>query len=98
MVAPAQRIAVLLAALCACASTSAQVTPPPLPIGSNLARPAPGMNDDERKRSVRAHHHKMQNKKDYTADDSEPRGSSGNAPGQANGNGNQANGNSGGKK
>ena len=46
------------------------VTPPPLPPGANLVRPGAGLNDDEKKRYVRAHHHKMQNKKDYTKDDS----------------------------
>ncbi len=46
------------------------VTPPPLPPGSNLVRPTAGLNEDEKKRYVRAHHHKMQNKKDYTKDDS----------------------------
>jgi hypothetical protein len=46
------------------------VTPPPLPPGANLVRPGAGLYDDEKKRYVRAHHHKMQNKKDYTKDDS----------------------------
>ncbi len=48
----------------------AQVTPPPLPPGSNLVRPDVGLNDDERKRYVRAHHHKAHHKKDVTHDDS----------------------------
>jgi len=46
------------------------VTPPPLPPGHNLIRPDAGLNEDERKRYVRAHHHKMHNKKDVTRDDS----------------------------
>lgn len=61
----------LLAAACAATVAVAQtVTPPPLPPGSNLVRVEPGMNEAERKRYVRAHHHKMHHKKDYTRDDS----------------------------
>lgn len=45
------------------------VTPPPLPPGANMVRPGAGLNDDEKKRYVRAHHHKMHNKKDVTKDD-----------------------------
>lgn len=48
----------------------AQVTPPPLPPGSNLVRPEAGLDVDERKRYVRAHHHKAHHKKDVTRDDS----------------------------
>jgi hypothetical protein len=61
----------LLAAACLAGVAHAQtVTPPPLPPGSNLVRPEPGLNDEERKRHVRAHHHKFQHKKDFTRDDS----------------------------
>ncbi|HZY16709.1 MAG TPA: hypothetical protein VFE74_08770, partial [Ramlibacter sp.] len=35
-----------------------------------LARPDPGLSKPERGRAVRAHHHKLQHKKDYTRDDS----------------------------
>ena len=55
------------------------VTPPPLPPGSNLVRPGAGLNEDEKKRYVRAHHHKMQVKKDYTKDDSVPGNGNGNS-------------------
>lgn len=48
----------------------AQVTPPPLPPGSNLVRVEPGLNEEERKRHVRAHHHKFHHGKDVTRDDS----------------------------
>ena len=63
---------VLLASACGAAAVSVAqtVTPPPLPPGSNLVRVEPGMNEAERKRHVRAHHHKMHHKKDYTRDDS----------------------------
>jgi hypothetical protein len=57
----------------ACMATAAQaqaVTPPPLPPGSNLVRLDPGMSEVERKRHVRAHHHKMHHGKDMTRDDS----------------------------
>jgi hypothetical protein len=61
----------LLAAACLAGLAHAQtVTPPPLPIGSEQARPEPGMDEAERKRATRAHHHKFQQKKDYTRDDS----------------------------
>ncbi|MDB5857354.1 MAG: hypothetical protein JWQ76_1043 [Ramlibacter sp.] len=46
------------------------VTPPPLPPGSNLVRPDPGMNEPERKRAIRAHHNKFHHGRDYTRDDS----------------------------
>ncbi|RYY94226.1 MAG: hypothetical protein EOO24_25190 [Comamonadaceae bacterium] len=55
------------AALVAQAQT---VTPPPLPPGSALVRLDPGMSDAERKRHVRAHHHKFHHGKDVTRDDS----------------------------
>jgi hypothetical protein len=61
----------LVAAACLAGAVHAQtVTPPPLPIGSLQVRPEPGMSEPERKRAVRAHHHKMHNKRDYTRDDS----------------------------
>jgi hypothetical protein len=61
----------LLAAVTVAGVAQAQtVAPPPLPPGSHLVRPEPGMNEDERKRYVRAHHHKMHHKKDFTRDDS----------------------------
>jgi hypothetical protein len=47
-----------------------RVAPPPLPIGSALVRPEPGMSEPEQKRAMRAHHHKFQQGKDYTRDDS----------------------------
>jgi len=64
-----------LLALCAAATLAGlaqaqAVTPPPLPLGSAMARPEPGMSEPERKRAVRAHHHKFQHGKDYTRDDS----------------------------
>ena len=65
------RCALLAAATLAGVAQAQTVAPPPLPPGSNLVRPEPGMNEDERKRYVRAHHHKMHHKKDYTRDDSE---------------------------
>jgi hypothetical protein len=46
------------------------VKPPPLPPGSNLVRPEAGLNVEERKRYVRAHHHKLGQNVDYTRDDS----------------------------
>lgn len=49
-----------------------QVAPPPRPPGSNLVRPDPGLNVEERMRYVRAHHHKAHHKKDYMRDDSTP--------------------------
>lgn len=65
------RLALVAAAACLAALAQAQtVAPPPLPIGSALARPEPGMSEPERKRAVRAHHHKFQHGKDYTRDDS----------------------------
>ena len=79
-----------LLALCAAGAVQAQqVKAPPLPPGSALVKPAPGLNPEEGKRSVRAHHHKGHFKKDYTRDDSLP-GNSGNAAG---GNGKNGNGN-----
>jgi hypothetical protein len=64
--------AALLALLVATAAAQGQtVTPPPLPIGSLQARPEPGLNEEERKRHVRAHHHKFHHMKDIDRDDSE---------------------------
>lgn len=62
----------LAAAACLAGFAQAQTTvaPPPRPIGSNLVRPMPGMSEPEAKRAERAHHHKFQNGKDYTRDDS----------------------------
>jgi hypothetical protein len=60
------------------------VTPPPLPPGSNRVRAEPGLNEDEKKRYVRAHHHKLHHKKDVTLDDSIAAGAqSGNKPATA---------------
>lgn len=58
------------AALALPGAAFAQVTPPPLPPGSNLVRAEPGMSEPDRKRHVRAHHHKFHHNKDYTRDDS----------------------------
>ena len=67
----AVRLAAAAALACSAAASLAQaVTPPPLPPGSNLVRPEIGLNEEERKRYVRAHHHKMHHKKDFTRDDS----------------------------
>jgi hypothetical protein len=68
---PCIRLAIVAAAcLAGAVHAQSRVAPPPLPIGSQMARPEPGMSEPERKRAVRAHHHKMHNKKDYTRDDS----------------------------
>jgi hypothetical protein len=78
----------LVAAACLAGAVHAQtrVAPPPLPIGSQMARPEPGMSEPERKRAVRAHHHKMHNKKDYTLDDSvQPTAASAQGAGSATG-------------
>lgn len=62
---------VLGAAACMAGAVQAQaVAPPPLPPGHALVRLDPGMSDAERKRHVRAHHHKFHHKKDFTRDDS----------------------------
>jgi len=63
----------LVAAACLAGAVHAQtrVAPPPLPIGSQIARPEPGMSEPERKRAVRAHHHKTHHGKDMAHDDSE---------------------------
>jgi hypothetical protein len=64
------RFALVAATLLAGLAQAQTVAPPPLPIGSQQARPEPGMSEPERKRAVRAHHHKAHNKRDYTQDDS----------------------------
>ena len=66
------RLAASLAVACSASVALAQsvVTPPPLPPGSNLVRPDPGMNEPERKRAIRAHHNKFHHGRDYTRDDS----------------------------
>jgi hypothetical protein len=67
---PRIRHALFVAACLAGVAQAQTIAPPPLPIGSELARPEPGMSEPERKRATRAHHHKFQHKKDYTRDDS----------------------------
>ena len=70
MSSPIVRLATIAALSWSASMALAQsVTPPPLPPGSNLVRPSAGLNEDEKKRYVRAHHHKMHNKKDVTRDD-----------------------------
>ena len=66
------RFAACLAVACSASAAFAQsvVTPPPLPPGSNMVRPDPGMAEPERKRAVRAHHNKFHHGRDYTLDDS----------------------------
>jgi hypothetical protein len=65
-------VALAAAVTFASASVTAQtVVPPPLPIAAQQVRPEAGLHLEERKRHVRAHHHKMQHKKDYTRDDDE---------------------------
>jgi hypothetical protein len=70
MIASCIRLALLAAACTAGLAQAQAVTPPPLPIGSLQARPEPGMSEPERKRAVRAHHHKFHHGKDVTRDDS----------------------------
>ena len=48
---------------------AADVTPPPLPLGSTMVRQHAGVNPDEVERNKRAHHHKGHYKKDVTRDD-----------------------------
>jgi uncharacterized protein YdaL len=64
------RVVWVVALLAAAAVQAQQVKAPPRPPGSQLLKAAPGMNPEEDKRSVRAHHHKGHVKKDYTKDDS----------------------------
>lgn len=54
------------------------VAPPPPPPGHNRVRPDAGLQEPERKRYVRAHHHKFEQKRDYTRDDSAPGNGRGN--------------------
>ena len=84
------RLAAITALACSAAAATAQtVTPPPRTPGFDRIRPEAGLNEDERKRYVRAHHHKMHHKKDYTRDDSvsdtgsHPGHDHGTPPGQA---------------
>jgi hypothetical protein len=62
-------LAAFLLAACAAVTSAQTVAPPPLPLGSQLARPDAGLHLEERKRHVRAHHHKLHHKKDYTRPD-----------------------------
>jgi hypothetical protein len=65
------RLAACLAVAWSASVALAQtVVAPPLPPGSNLVRPDPGMNEPERKRAIRAHHNKFHHGRDYTRDDS----------------------------
>lgn len=76
-------LSVALGCALVAAATLAQagkVTPPPLPPGSAQVKVEPGMNKEEQNREDRAHHHKGQNKKDITKDDSLP-GNNGNGKG-----------------
>ncbi|MBC5765139.1 hypothetical protein [Ramlibacter albus] len=65
------RILVIAALLPTAAALAQPVKAPPLPPGSNLVRIEPGLNPEEKKRHVRAHHHKGHVKKDMTRDDSD---------------------------
>jgi hypothetical protein len=65
---PKRTAALLAASLSVAASLAQPVKPPPLPAGSELARPQPGMNEPERKRMNRAH--KQPHPRDYRVDDS----------------------------
>ena len=53
-----------ISAFCFSAQAST-VVPPPLPTGSNMVRQHVGMNQDEVKRSQRAHHHNKHHKTNY---------------------------------
>jgi hypothetical protein len=48
---------------------AADVTPPPLPLGSTMVRQHAGVSPEEVERNKRAHHHKGHYKKDVTRDD-----------------------------
>lgn len=72
----------LVLAACAAGVSGQAVVPPPLPIGSQQARPEAGLHLEERKRHVRAHHHKLHHKKDYTRPDDHGDGRHG-LPGRA---------------
>lgn len=71
-----KRPALMLGLACGLAAfatlAQAKVTPPPLPPGSAMVKVQGGMNPDEVKREDKAHHHKGQNKRDFTLDDSDP--------------------------
>lgn len=67
---PRFRLALVAAALLAGVAQAQTVKAPPLPPGSHLVRLDPGMSEPERKRAVRAHHHKFHHGKDFTRDDS----------------------------
>jgi hypothetical protein len=66
------RLLVLAAAACSCGVSLAQVTPPPLPAGSERVAPLAGLQEAERKRYTRAHHHKFLHKKDAAANTTPP--------------------------
>jgi hypothetical protein len=66
------RVVLCATAALLCTAVQAQVAPPPLPAGSDLVKVEPGLDDKERKRHIRAHHHKGHHKRDYTRDDSLP--------------------------
>lgn len=51
------------------AISQAEVKPPKLPPGSAQVRVEAGLNPQEAARQVRAHHHKLHNRKDMTRDD-----------------------------
>jgi hypothetical protein len=65
---------VVLAALLTLSSfvARAAVNPPPLPPGSSMVRVEGGLDEGEKARALRAHHHKFHFRKDYTRDDSIP--------------------------
>ena len=69
---PYLRLLAVAAAACSCGLSLARVTPPPLPPGSDRVAPLAGLQEAERKRYVRAHHHKFLHKKDATANTTPP--------------------------
>jgi hypothetical protein len=69
---PSFRFLVLAAAIGSCGLSLARVIPPPLPAGSDRVAPLAGLQEAERKRYVRAHHHKFLHKKDATANTTPP--------------------------
>lgn len=50
------------------AARAQTISPPPLPPGQEQVRIDAGMAEEERKRHVRAHHHKLHHKKDFAHD------------------------------
>jgi hypothetical protein len=71
-----------ITALCVLASIAlpthaGNVLPPPRPPGSALIKMAPGQSTDETRKLIRAHRHKLKDKKDHTRDDSKREDSSG---------------------